>query len=267
MSDDLNQEVKEFSPDEQRALDNGWVPKEEWDGNPDDWVPAKVFNMRGEFFSRIARDKREIQELKESMNALVEHNKKLYQAGYEEGLRRLKAEKRQALEEGDTEAVLEIDDKIDDLQKTHETEKRNFEAAVQKRAPQLDPAVVQWIADNPWYEEDPVLRSVADAIATDIFQAAQRVGKQVAVADITREVGKQVRERFPDKFPKGRRTPDPVENGSSRDTKGTPKGKMSEIEAGMTDVERTIMKNIIRDTNMTKEKYLEQYQLISNKGN
>jgi hypothetical protein len=38
---------------EQRASSRGWVPKDEWDGDPEEWRPAKEFIDRGELFKKI----------------------------------------------------------------------------------------------------------------------------------------------------------------------------------------------------------------------
>ena len=35
---------------EQKARNMGWVPKEDWKGNPDNWVGADEFVKRGETF-------------------------------------------------------------------------------------------------------------------------------------------------------------------------------------------------------------------------
>ena len=46
-------EPAQFDEYEQRASAEGWVPKEEWTGDPAQWRPAKEFLDRGELFKKI----------------------------------------------------------------------------------------------------------------------------------------------------------------------------------------------------------------------
>jgi len=54
-TEEIKEEIEEeqLSPDEIRASKHNWVPKGEYQGNPDDWVSAKTFNERGEFIGKI----------------------------------------------------------------------------------------------------------------------------------------------------------------------------------------------------------------------
>jgi hypothetical protein len=61
----------ELSPDEQRAMEHGWRPKEEWEGDPEDWVSAREFNRRGELFARIAKYGNENKEMRDSFTTLA----------------------------------------------------------------------------------------------------------------------------------------------------------------------------------------------------
>ena len=123
-------ETRQYTDDETKAMDHGWVPKDQWKGPEEEWIPAKVFNMRGELFSRIAKDKQTISQMRESLDALVEHNKKIGEIAYKRALEDLKRDKRAALEEGDTGAVMRIDDEIEELRDTQTKEKEEFEKRI-----------------------------------------------------------------------------------------------------------------------------------------
>ena len=43
MSED---ETKEVSTQQQTAMDSGWTPEKEWNGDPELWVDFKEFNYR-----------------------------------------------------------------------------------------------------------------------------------------------------------------------------------------------------------------------------
>ena len=63
---------------EQTAIDGGWLPEIQWEGEPDEWVDAKTFNNRGELMERIksqtsqlkGQDKR-IQKMQKAIDELV----------------------------------------------------------------------------------------------------------------------------------------------------------------------------------------------------
>ena len=60
-------EPKQYTAVEQRALDQGWVPQDEWQGDPDDWRPAKEFIDRGELFRKIDELKNENKRIKQGV--------------------------------------------------------------------------------------------------------------------------------------------------------------------------------------------------------
>jgi hypothetical protein len=257
------QEERQYSDDEVKAMDHGWVPKDEWKGSPDEWVPAKVFNLKGELFGRIAKDKATIAELKQSVDALVDHNKKLFDAGYKKAIVDLKAQKQAALEEGDTRAVMEIDDKIEEVREEAAKAKEEFEQKTAAKAVTVNPTFEAWHASNQWYLQDRVATEYANEIAQQMFAAANNAGKQVEADKLYNEVTRKVRQKFPEKFETrspARMKADPV--GSSDDVvsekPATPGGSLKESD--LTEDQRRIMNNIIKSSGgkMTKKDYLEQ---------
>ena len=48
------------SPVEEAARGQGWVPEEEWDGDPTQWRDAQVFLERGEYFKTMGSQKKQI---------------------------------------------------------------------------------------------------------------------------------------------------------------------------------------------------------------
>lgn len=268
-----NEEVVEerhYSDDETKAMDHGWVPKDQWKGPEDEWVSAKVFNMRGEFFNRIAKDKQTISELKQSVDALVEHNKNLFDAGYKKALNDLKSEKRAALEAGETEAVMRIDDEIEELRENAVKQKQEFEAKVRAQAQATPPVEFeQWHADNQWYQKDGPMTAYANAIGEELAIQTRNAGKSIDWPKFYQEVGRKVRQKFPEKFESRSRSRagDTVDTGEDR-TANKPNNSGSTIkESELSDDERRIMTNILKTTKMTKKEYLEQMSLFDQRKN
>lgn len=131
---------------EERAFKMGWVPKEDFKGNPDMWRPAADFVERGEtmipFLNRRIRglEKQQIEKDKAFDKYLGDMREKLHSQKVDEH----EARKRQAVEEGDTDAYnrLSSDAPKNDLP-VYEPPKST-----------VDPAFDEWVAENPWYQSD-----------------------------------------------------------------------------------------------------------------
>lgn len=252
----------QYTPDEERAMVHGWVPKDQWTGNPDEWVPAKVFNTRGDLFGRIAKDKRKISELEQTVGYLVEDRHKAYEEGYKKGLAELRAERREALEAGDVDRVEQIEDKIDEFKENHAARKQEFEQKVAQNKQPDNPVFDAWHADNDWYLADQTLTIYANEVAQEMASEAQAKGVQVDYPKLLQEISRKTKQKFPEKF--GRRVDtttksSAVEGGSnSAADKSTVKRTNKFSESDLTDQERRIMDTVLKTTKMTKEEYLNQ---------
>lgn len=247
-SDPIADEVQ-LSPVEQRAMEQGWVPQEEWAGDPDDWRPAKEFIDRGELFKRIEEQKRELKQLKTAMSEFGKHHAEVKKLAYKQALEDLRARKKEALESGDADAVIQIDDRIAE---TREAQKvaENTPAVTDNPAPQPDPEFVQWQARNQWYHTDRAMKLYADDVAVELFQRGIS-----DPATILKEVDRQIRQKFKSEFENpNREKPGPVEG------KGKPPRKSGDDSIAMSDAEKRIMKRIIDTGAITKEKYLEEFK-------
>lgn len=245
-------ENKEVSPIEQRAMEEGWVPQEEWQGEPDAWRPAKEFLDRGELFRKIDELKNENKRIRQSTEELKKHHDRVKQLAYEEALRDLKKEKKQALQDGDVDRVIEIDDKIAETREKQNKEEVQPQPVAQPQGPA--PEFVRWEARNTWYKTDRAMKAVADEIARDLVNRGE--------SDVTRiltEVDKEIRKAFPQKF----ENPNRQKAGA---VEGTPSTRPSkEEEVYMTDAEKRIMNRILA-TGVDKKKYLEEFKAIRSRG-
>ena len=202
MSEETQNELVQESPQEEMseteaiAREGGWRPKDEWEGDPDLWVNAAQFNVRGELMGRIKtqtkqihKQDQEINNLKQGFSEFKEHAKKLAEQEYKQQLSQLKEVKKQALEEQNYDIVVEADEKMADLKASQKEEKEEAKA---EPNPEDDPEIAEWLSDNPWYREDIVMQGAADAIATKVREA----NPNGTPREILNEVSKQVKERF-----------------------------------------------------------------------
>lgn len=234
--------------DEEQAREMGWVPKDEWRGDPKRWRPASEFLKRAYangpiFREQFERQSRELQELRttvgdltkrleESGEVLQDLNKR-NRAEFDRGYKKAKAEiediRMKAVEDGDTEAFRRSEQQLADL----EAERAEMDGGAGERdepraddkdeqrerrqdddRPAVDPATKAWVAKNAWFQNDEELADHAMTIEKRIA----REEPNLPLADRLEKVGREVRRRFPDKFSNARReAPSTVGGGRNGD--------------------------------------------------
>lgn len=234
MSDDLQQPVEAVEPNagteipgearpadeiEGRARAQGWVPKEQFRGDPEKWRDADEFVRRGEEELPILRERnrsmeRKLQELETQFRSRDgEYERKL--ANFARMSEMALVNQRAQLERSYTQAMLEAGESGDrqryfQLEQDKSQALRQFDKQVyeppqeQPRqtngAPQL-PAHVQttvenWTQKNEWFNRDAELNAVAQAYHV-------RLGKEkpgMSLDENLAEVTKYVRQRYPERF-------------------------------------------------------------------
>lgn len=250
-------EQPQYTVSEQQAMATGWKPKDQWDGDPDDWVPARQYIKNGELFGRINSYKNKIVNLEKTVGELVKHNEKIYETGYKDAIDTLKQERKQALREGDTERVLELEERAEALQQEYEEKKQDFKQSVQTPQVATNPIFDEWLANNPWYEQDAALHGYADGEARTLVEASQRAGKVVDYDKLLVEVSRKVRDKFPEKFGMREKMPSAVTKGDEPTTRRA----SSSDNYKLTPMEEEIFKTLEK-SGLTKEKYVEDLKKV-----
>ena len=156
-------EAGELDPFEQKARAQGWKSREEFEAegrNLDSWVPAREWVRRGELIKQVEERLRrrydsEIAEIKRAALQYKQHIEAAKEAQLKLELERLRQLQREALEEGDTEAFQEAQDKL--LEVRDELKARK---AQQQETPQVSeqfqppPKFVEWQSRNSWYDKE-----------------------------------------------------------------------------------------------------------------
>lgn len=240
-------EAKPLSRVQEEAISQGWVPREEFQGDEDEFIDAAEFVRRGELFRKIESQSKELKDVKKALAGLAQHNAKIREVEYKRALDELKSQKKEALSEGDAERVVDIDEKIDlvkDQQKQLHTQQ------VQEAVPEVHPELASWISKNPWYEANPEMRKFADRLGSAL-------AGDMSPSDVLKEVEKEVKIRFKDKFRNPNRDrPGAVEGAANR------QGKSVEADMELTDVEKTVMKTLVDGGHITREEYLKQLKAV-----
>jgi hypothetical protein len=245
---------KQPSAVEQRAMEQGWVPQDEWTGDPDDWRPAKEFVDRGELLKSISSLKRDNVQLKQAMEEFGKHHAKVREIEYQRAINDLKAQRREALADGELVRADELEERIDTLKEA----KKQDSAPVVHAPTEIHPAYAAWEQKNRWYQNERAMKIFADEVAKDMVQSGER-----DVPKILDEVDRQVRKEFPNKFTNPNREKAGAVEGSTN--KGSKAGGRSGDE-GLTDDERRIMNKLVSTGVITKAKWLEEYKAIKGQG-
>ena len=230
-----------------RAMESGWVPQDQWEGDPDQWRPAKEFNDRGELFKKIDDQNRTVKELKRALDDMKKHHASVRETEFSRALDSLKQQKKTALQEGDADQVIQLDDKID-LVKEEQSKLKSEPQQPTEQAP--NPEFVDWTNRNKWYENNQPMRAYADALGRDL------AFKGLAPSAVLKEVERLVRDEFPTKFTNPNRGKPGAVEGSS--TKGGSTGN----SFSLSDDERRVMQRFVRSGVMTEAEYVKDLKAV-----
>lgn len=239
------------SPTELIALEQGWKPKDEWEGEEDDWRPAKEFVERGELFKKIDNQKHQVADLKRTVDALKQHNDKIFDLSYKKAVDELKAQKKAAIADEDIAAIVEIDEQL-------ALAKEDFEAEKQVRAQeptnnQPDPRFTTWLETNSWYAQNAEMHDFADGLAAAYIA---RTGDK-DLGNVLKAVEGKVKLAYPNAFTNSRKTETSKVEGGTPNRGGKDTGKLR--KADLDEGTRKIMDTLVRSGAITEEKYLADY--------
>lgn len=240
---------------EQEALEQGWKSKEEFlaeGGKEEDFKSARQFLKDTELFKRIETLNKELKSTRATLTALKGHYEKVRETEFRHALNTLKAQKKQALDNGDSDAVIEIDERIDQVKETQRAQ------AVQQQvnSNQVHPAFEAWVRDNNWYATDSELQDFADNIGRSYAKA----NPSIDPLEVLKYVSGRVKKAYPDKFKNERRTaPSAVES-----VRPASKAKSDDYE--LSEMELRVMNKLVAGGHTTKEKYIAELKAAAKQG-
>lgn len=188
---------------EVKARSMGWHPREEYRGDPEKFVDAQEFLDNGERVLPIIRSQNrkletEVSALRStlaekdaaisSLSTSIEELKKFQQEEVKRQVKeeraRLKAEIREARQEGD-------DKRVDQLELELEEVKEPTPAPPAPKTPQsqpLTPEFLAWKGENPWFETDLRKTALAIGIATDLRRTSPSLTGAAFFAKVSEEL-------------------------------------------------------------------------------
>jgi hypothetical protein len=242
-------EQTELSPTELKAVESGWVPKEEFQGDEHKWVEAGEFLRRGELFKKIEDQSKQLKDVRSALNEMKKLHGQVREVEYKRALDTLKAQKKAALEDGDADAVIAADDRIDMV--------REEQKKLQQQAPDVSsdsgaehPEFVAWTEQNNWYKSSTPMKAFADALGQELARAGN------SPSEVLKKVAIEVRKEFPNKF----RNPNQDKAGAVEG--GSGRGVSSSSKFVLSDEERTVMNKFVRQNVMTEKEYIESLKKV-----
>ena len=241
---------------ETRAKEQGWRPKEEYDGDPSKWVSAETFVAKGELIEKIEALGKELKNTKKAMGMLQEHHIKVKEAEFKRAIEYLKAKKKAAYEAGDVDAIMEFDDKIAEVKETQKAQ--TVASDISEDATEINhPDFIQWQKRNSWYTENEEMKEIADDLG---IAYANRTKK--SPSEVLSYVEERIKKLYPEKFTNPNKVKPSIVEGNGNPSRTIPKG---EDNIDLSEEERQVMNTFIRAGIMTKEAYLKELKLVRNK--
>lgn len=262
--DDGSDDAARASAAEATATKRGWVPKEDFTGDPSKWVDAATFVERGNnFASNLQKELRSVKAELANFKGTAEAFKKFHkeamdgkQKELDSAMKQLKAQHREAIRDGDDDAADALEGRMDVIQKakTDLTKELEVQPKEEAPAPGLTPELKAWVeeGDNGWFETDIPMQKYALAIAEELVKN----GETLRGRPFLDKVAAQVRADFPAKFGNARRNrPGSAEGGS-----GAVKTGPGRTAKDLPDEDRELMKQFVKEGWTTEEKFLKDYR-------
>ena len=241
---------------EELAAQLGWRA----DHVGEDAVDAATYILRSKDIQKsMSKHNKDLKEnlstVQASINALKEHNERVYQADVKRlqgEIAALKKERKSAIELADVDKVEELDAQIEEKQKDIAAPKMDTGS---KPDEVVNPVFDEWIQDNQWYLEDPEMAQFADSVAQNYVGAP--------LERIYSVVRQKVQEIFPEKFSSpqsatvAKVASKPIGPVSPVDKGSNGKGSASTFtKADLTPDQVSIMNQFVRGGIMTEEQYI-----------
>lgn len=240
---------------EDRATRMGWVPEEQFKGDPKRWVDAETYvrnaenvmpHLKGSLNKmeiKMAAQEETIAELRNKLDAVhqdmtefVKFSRDAESRAYDKAIKDLQAKQRQAVADSDTEAFDRVTADLDQLVAQHPAvtgkKPEGDDGKKSVPGPAQDPeykawleqnpkAFDNWVGENKWYNDEPEMYAYANQMDSFLHK---KHGFKLSQEDRLAQITDLVKERFPEKFENpNRRRPAAVSDGGEPSPGGSGK--------------------------------------------
>lgn len=267
MSDDVdavdNGNVSQPTEAEVKARELGWVPKEEYKGDPENFRDAETFLRRGEeivgfvrkdldkALAKNAKYEQELAEIRETMEEFRKFHNETEARAYKRAIDDLKQAKVAAYEQGDGQKVIEIEEEIDKLKEaqkpvTEEKKKPDTQVIFSPQEFNL------WNKKNAWYGQNMEMSVFADELADVLLTKQPNLRGEEFLDALT----KRIKKEYPEAFENPARSNTDVGGSSGvRPSEGNKKKSYDNLPA---DAKKACDK-FVKQKLMTREQYVAEF--------
>jgi len=176
-------EELQLSDTEQKAFDQGWRPKDDFEGPEDNWKSAKEYVRDGKFLETIKGLQEQIDSQKTDFDQRLNNTNKLHEARRLKEISDLEDEMLNAVRTSDTDAYKDAKDK--------KTELEGEDSEETTTAAPTDPDVAAWELKNPWINDKADERTpVAQGIWNQFINKNPAASNAQALAHVDERMGK-----------------------------------------------------------------------------
>lgn len=208
----------QLSPREEMAVASakGWVPKGAFKGDPAKWVDHKTFLERAEnemplLKASMRRLQKQNDDLHGLLKKVVSSNKEQQDRAVAQEIAKLKAEKKEAVKEGDVDKVDAIDAEIEKA-KTKKVDAAEERKSNNGLSEEDSEAMNEWLDDNKWFKTDVRLNKYAEGVWTEFGKENKNGFNDKSLKEQLKIIAREVKAEFPAKFAKPKE-PNAVEGG------------------------------------------------------
>ena len=207
---EASEPVEAKDPIEESARSQGWVPQEEWSGDPSLWRDPQVFLERGDYFKTMSTQRKQIDKLNQTVDKMAEIQVKTREDERKKVLKELSDKKLDAMENSDYVKVMDIDSEILKVR----AEPAITPVAVTENNTEAQETAAAYIEKNKWYTEKPEMRAQADLLSNGYLS----INAGAPIEDVIAYVDSEIKIRYPQEFGNSVPSASPVA-GNNRTTK------------------------------------------------
>lgn len=268
----LNPEVQV----ETSARNKGWKPQEEFQGNPEDWVPAREFVGRQKLYDTIHDLKRQLnrqaQKFEKDFQQVAGYLANVKKEAYEKAMKDLEQRHIEAIRNEDAEGAAKVAKEMAEKSAAQAAEEATAKQQQQVQSPQATEEFNQWRQDNEWFDKNREMQE--DALSIGIGYAAKNPNS--TQSDVLEYVTQRIKKMYPETFEsapaptkKGAQSVEPA-NGNLRGGPARKKSKLTveDLEPEQRAIMRTLIKRgalkdaAAKNKRSQEEEYLAQMESL-----
>jgi len=250
INDDSAGETQQAASETSHASTLGWRPKDEFKGNPNDWMTEELFVATQPLREKINGMGQAISRRDEAYQNIEKKNNDLMRHMAEQSVKDLKKSRKLAMEDEDYDRAEEFSDQITEIK----AQQRVAETQPVAPPPVANARLDKFKRDNEWYENDVEMTAFAVSMSQNLVN--KRGSWDDSIVDKTEEA---VKRAYPEKFTNQRRqSAQPVE--SNRNASLGRKNRYSASD--LDDASYKVMQGLVRSGTLTEKQYVEQMEAV-----